>query len=177
MNLTFETQLQVVQRALGEVVLPALSGAPGHVIEQLHLSMAAIGFLQQRMPHARRYYRATLTAYCEFAEAAAALVTGSEGAGGEDAARAAALAAAAAAGRALLQSPEADEAAYQQASGELRAGIAALVEGSAGTAHEAALDALVLERSEAILLQDRVWCLPLGFELRPQDLPAGDWAR
>ncbi len=168
MNLTFETQLQVVQRALGEVVLPALSGAPGHVIEQLHLSMAALGFLQQRMPHVRRYYRGVLTAYCDFAEAAAALVPGGAGA--------AALTAEAAAGRTLLLSPEADEAAYQQASAALRAGIAALVEASAGTAHEAALDALVLDRSAAIVLQDRVWCLPLGFELRPQDLPAGDWA-
>jgi hypothetical protein len=166
MNLSFETHLQVVQRALGEVVLPALSGAPGHVIEQLHLSMAAVAFLQQRLPHARRYYRATLTAYCDFAEAAAGLVKGSE-----------TLAAQVAEGRALLQSPSAEDSDYQRITRALRADIAALVEGSAGTAHEAALDALVLERSEAILLQDRVWCLPLGFELRPEDLPAGEWAR
>ncbi len=50
MNQAFDTQLQVVQRALGEVVLPALGGASGHVIEQLHLSMAALSFMQQRLP-------------------------------------------------------------------------------------------------------------------------------
>ena len=164
MNLTFETQLQVVQRALGEVILPALSGAPGHVVEQLHLSMAAIGFLQQRMPHARRYYRGALAAYCDMAEAVAALLPGAQ-----------ALAVQAGEGRSLLQSPEADEHDYQRFTADLRAAIAALVEAAAGTAHEAALDALVLERSAPILLQDRVWCLPLGFELRPEDLPAGDW--
>lgn len=164
MNLAFETHLQVVHRALGEVVLPALDGAPGHVIEQLHLSLAAIGFMQQRLPHARRYYRASLAAWCDMAEAAVGLVP-----------EAGALAAGATVGRRLLESPTAEDADYQQATADLRASIAALVESSPGTAHEAALDALVLEQSEAILLQDRVWCLPLGFELRPQDLPSPAW--
>ena len=28
---------------------------------------------------------------------------------------------------------------------------------------------------QAVLLNDRVWCSPLGFELRPQDRPAPNW--
>jgi hypothetical protein len=74
MNQSYETQLQVVQRALGETVLPALAGAEKHVIEQLQLSMAAIGFMQSRLPHARRYYRGQLKAYLDMADAVLGLV-------------------------------------------------------------------------------------------------------
>lgn len=165
MNLTFETHLEVVRRALVEVVLPALDGAPGHVIEQLHLSLAATGFMQQRLPYARRYYRTSLATWCDMAEAVVALVPTADP-----------LATDAAKARSLLESPIAEDIDYQRAAADLRNGIAALVEASPGASYEAALDALVLERSEAILLQDRVWCLPLGFELRPEGLPAPAWA-
>jgi hypothetical protein len=165
MNQDFETQLQVVQRALGEVVLPALAGADKHVIEQLHLSLAAIGFMQQRLPLARRYYRGTLQRYLAMAGAVIELLgTGAKG-----------LADEAAHGKAVLDDPAATDADQRTATAALRAGIAALVEAAKDTPHESALDALALEHSEAILTSDRSWCIPLGFELRPEDLPKADW--
>ena len=165
MNQDFETQLQVVQRALGEVVLPALGNADKHVIEQLHLSLAAIGFMQQRLPLARRYYRGTLQRYLAMAGAVAALlhadVKGLENQSKQS--------------KAVLDDPAASDADLRAATAALRAQIAALVETSRDTPYEGALDALVLEHSEAILLEDRSWCIPLGFELRPEDLPKPDW--
>ncbi len=169
MNQSLETQLQVVQRSLGEVVLPALSDAAGHVIEQLHLSMATLSFIQQRARHARRYYRRTLVAYCEMAEAVVALLDGCTNANAE------ALAKLAADGRTLLLSPIAEDADYQWITRGLRASIATEVAAAQDGDYVVALDALVLERSGPILLQERVWCLPLGFELRPEDLPEPDW--
>lgn len=169
MNQEFETQLQVVQRALGEVVLPALDSAGSHVVEQLHLSIAALSFMQQRLPHARRYYRGTLQCYLDMAEAIGALLAGRAGPDGGG------LDALVAEGRSLLESPYAEDADYRRSTGELRAKIAALVADAQGSAYEAALDALVMDHSGPILLQDRVWCGPLGFELRPDDLPAPDW--
>ena len=169
MNQEFETQLQVVQRALGEVVLPALGSAGSHVVEQLHLSIAALSFMQQRLPHARRYYRGTLQRYLDMAVAIGALLADRAGAdsGGLDAMIAE--------GRSLLESLSAEDADYRRSTGELRAKIAAQVADAKGSAHEAALNALVLDHSGPIVLQDRVWCAPLGFELRPDDLPAPDW--
>lgn len=169
MNQEFETQLQVVQRALGEVVLPALESAESHVIEQLHLSIAALSFLQQRLPHARRYYRGTLHHYLDMAEAIGALLADRAGADG------AGLDALVAEGRSLLDCASAEDADYRRSTGELRAKIAALVADAQGSLYESALDALVLDHSGPIVLQDRVWCAPLGFELRPDDLPAPDW--
>lgn len=165
MNQDFETQLQVVQRALGEVVLPALQNADKHVIEQLHLSLAAIGFMRQRLPHARRYYRGTLQHYLELSAAVVALLPADAGD----------LALLAAEGRAVLDDPSSTDADFCAATGVLRAKIAATVEAGQGTAQESALDALIMDHSERILMEDRAWCVPLGFELRPDDLPRPDW--
>ncbi|WP_298190690.1 hypothetical protein [Novosphingobium sp.] len=165
MNQDLETQLQVVQRALGEVVLPALGNADKHVIEQLHLSLAAIGFMQQRVPLARRYYRGTLERYLAMAGAVAALLD----------ADAESLADQSKQSKAVLDDPAASDADLRAATATLRAGVAALVEAAKDTPHESALDALVMEHCEAILSEDRSWCIPLGFELRPEDLPKPDW--
>ena len=169
MNQEFKTQLQVVQRALGEVILPALGSAESHVIEQLHLSIAALSFMQQRLPHARRYYRGTQQRYLAMAVAIGALLAGRAGADGGG------LDPLVAEGRSLLDSPSAENADYRRSTADLRARIAALVADAQGSAYEVALDKLVLDHSGPILLQDRVWCAPLGFELRPDDLPAPEW--
>ncbi|MDP3676567.1 MAG: hypothetical protein Q8R44_15950 [Novosphingobium sp.] len=169
MNQEFETQLQVVQRALGEVVLPALGSAGSHVVEQLHLSIAALSFMQQRLPHARRYYRGTLQRYLDMAEAIGALLAGRAGSDGGG------LDPLVSKGQSLLDSPTTEDIDYRRSTADLRARIAALVADARGSAYESALDALVLDHSGPIVLQDRVWCAPLGFELRPDDLPAPDW--
>jgi hypothetical protein len=162
-NQSYETQLQVVQRALGEVVLPALSGAEKHVIEQLQLSMAALGFMQSRLPHARRFYRGQLMAYLDMADAILGLTPDEK------------LSQFANEGRARLDHPEADDADYVAATRDLREAIASSVAAAEGAPHEAALDALILNKSVPILMQDRLWCLPLGFELKPEALPPAAW--
>lgn len=171
MNQAFETQLQVVQRALGDAVLPALINAEPYVIEQLHLSMAALGFMQQRLRYERGYYRCTILNYISMAEAIIELFVDSKDAEiGE-------LDALIVKGRALLDSPAADVIDYRHFTAELRASIAALTAASQNSAYESALDALIIDRSGPILMQERVWCIPLGFELRPQDLAEPDWER
>lgn len=171
MNQIFETQLQVVQRALGDVVAPALGNAESYVIEQLNLSMALLAFMQQRLPHARRYYRRTVASYIGMAKAIIALLAGFHNAD------IAGLDALVVEGKVLLDRPEADASDYRQFTGELRVAIAALTTAAQDSAYEAALDALILDHTGPILLQDRVWCMPLGFELRPQDLPEPEWER
>lgn len=165
----YETQLQVVLRALGETVLPALEGAEKHVIEQLQLTMAALAFMQQRLPHARRYHRSTLRSYLNLSHAIIDLLKSNGDAEINE------LESLVAKGRVVLQSPEAEETDYQDVTAELRCIVSAISAAAAGAGHEAALDALIIEHSGPILLNDRVWCSPLGFELRPQDLPVPSW--
>jgi len=129
------------------------------------LRLAATGFLQQRVPLARRYYRGTLQRYLTTADAVAALLD----ADAENLADQSNL------GKAVQDDPAASDADLRAATATLRAGVAALVEAAKDTPQECALDALVLEHSEAILSEDRSWCIPLGFELRPEDLPKADW--
>lgn len=170
MNQSFETELQVVLRALGEVVLPALNDADKHVVEQLQLSMAALDFMRQRLPHAGRFYRGELKSYAAFADAVVELVAADDDADVEE------LRSCANAARTLLQSPTADWVDYIDATRVIREIIGGLVERSAGMPQEAALDDLILTASAELHLQSRVWCQPFGFELKPDDLPLPTWA-
>ncbi len=79
-------------------------------------------------------------------------------------------------GQAMLDSATAEGADYRRFTATVRERIAELVEAAGGQKHELLLDALIIDRSGPILMQDRLWCLPLGFELRAEDLPPPDWA-
>lgn len=164
MNLTFDVQLQVALRALEEVVAPALGSAEKHVVEQLHLAMATIGFVKTRLPDLRRYTRMELRSYAELAGESVA-VAGS----------APDLAAAVAEAQRLLASPEADFTEFEAASRRLRDEIAALGSACTDPATRAKLDGLVLAHGAAMIGQARQWAMPFGFELKPEDLPQPAW--
>jgi hypothetical protein len=166
MNQSFDTELQVVLRSLKEVVLPALSGADKHVVEQLHLSIAALTFMQQRLPQAGSYFRGELTDYAALAEAAADLMTPHDPDEAEE------LRVLANAGRNTLQRPTADWADSIDATRELRAAVAGLIERRAGAPYARDLNDLVIATSFKLHLQARAWYLPFGFELHPETLPA-----
>lgn len=164
MNLDFDVQLQVALRALEEVVAPALGGAEKHVVEQLHLAMATIGFVKTRMPDVRRYARMELTGLARLADDALACVGGD-----------ATLATASAKARALLADPEADTADYEAISRHLRDVVTALGSRCADPKAQAAIDWLVLDHGGTLLAQARQWTTPFGFELKPEDLPPPAW--
>lgn len=168
MNQSFDTLLQVVQRALGEVVLPAVSGADKHVVEQLHLSMAALGLMQARLASARAFSRREVDDYIDIARAIGS-------AAGSDVEGVAALLDAAEDAGAQLSRPAADTADYVATSRRLREIVGGFVEASAGEHYEERVDALVLAFGQKIQLRARRWCAPLGFELSPDDLGPRDW--
>lgn len=170
MNQSFDMQLQVVQRALSEIVLPALGNAEKHVVEQLHLSMAALAFMRARLPMARGFFRAELSGYMDLAGVVRTLL---EGHGAETPADLGQLVQA---GQAELDRPAAEIEDYQAITRQLREAITGLTTREVDQPYEAALDALIVERSVDQHAQDRFWCLPLGFELRPETLAVPDWA-
>lgn len=160
----FDSQLQVALRALEEVVAPALAGSEKHVVEQLMLSIATIGFVKTRLPEARRFYRMELRSWLDLAEQAAAI-----------AGRPEPLDNAIRAGHAALADPEADIAAFETASRHLRDLVTALSHAATGQDHQARLERLILDRSGDLVTQSRLWCLPFGFELQPENLPDAAW--
>lgn len=166
---SFETQLQVSIRALDEIVAPALVGADKHVIEQLHLVMAALGFMRARLSSAAGFQRAELESYLALAEEAAANFRQHRGSECKP------LLEAVAAGRAALESPTSEADDYQRSTRGLRELVTALVTQSSSEAEAAGLQALVLARSGEMLGDARLWCLPLGFELDPDALPRREW--
>lgn len=151
----FDSQLQVSLRALEEVVAPALSGAEKHVIEQLHLVMLTVGFVKQRLPEARRYARWELSAYLDLGRS-----LGDDGAVRQFVSD----------GEAVLQRPEADIGDIEQVTRRGRDGIAALADQG-----DPQVASKILKASRAIIDQQRLWCAPFGFELRPEALPATAW--
>lgn len=166
---SLDRQLQVVLRALSDTVAPALAQTDKHVVEQLHLSIATLGFVQQRLPDARRFARYELSEYLEMATAAADLARTAAPQAAEDAREAAAR------GRDTLDRPDADTDAIEADTRTCREAIAALTDAVRGTDAHAAVGRLVMERSGPIIDQSRLWCTPFGFELKPQDLPAPAW--
>jgi hypothetical protein len=161
---SFDSQLQVALRALEEVVAPALGGAEKHVIEQLMLSIMTIGFVKTRLPEARRFYRMELRSCLALASEAARIAGGAES-----------LAEAVRAGQAALADPEADIAEFEAASRNLRDGVTASSHTAVGQPHQAQLEAAILDQGGKLLAQNRLWCMPFGFELQPENLPKAEW--
>lgn len=160
----FDAQLQGALRALEEVVAPALAGGEKHVVEQLAVAIATIGFVKTRMPEARRYYRSDLRGWIAFAQEAADIAGAFEPL---DSARMDA--------ESLLEDPEADLPAFEAASRRLADAATALSHLSVGQPFEPRLDAVIFSRAEARIGQYRQWCSLFGFEIQPEKLPEPAW--
>ena len=166
---SLDKQLQVVIRALGDVVAPALEGGEKHVLEQLHVSVATLAFVLKRLPEARRYYRHELSSYLTLADA---LLTAAPA---ELAGSKAELERGWADGRAALDRPEGAIADVALAPRRLREALTRLADEAQATPARASVEAIILEQSAPIIDQARQWCTPFGFELKPQDMPQPAW--
>ena len=171
---SLDKQLQVVIRALGDVVAPALAGGEKHVVEQLNLSIATLAFVAKRLPEARRFYRQELRAYLTMATTLAgvttvASTTGERVASGEE------IELCIAEGRATLDRAEADLADFEHATRRLREAITRLADAAHGTASRRDIERIMLEQSDGIIGQSRQWCSMFGLESDPQSLPQPSW--
>ena len=166
---SFDTQLQAVLRALSEVVAPTLSEAEKHVVEQLHMSLATLKFIKARVPEARRFFRMELKSYMALAGEAAAI------ADVDLAEQCSAIEDAIATGQAELERPESDVDDYQAITRRLREQLADLSNSADGKPCKQRLDAMILDRSEFLILQNRLWVSPFGLEPNLEALPKTAW--
>lgn len=155
-------QLAVVIKALREVVAPAVDPANRLAVEQLHLSIATLGLVQQGLPLAHARARREMLNALALAEAVRA-------AGGGDA-----LGEAMAGARATLDDPRTGEPALNEARRALLVQTEAAVAASAGTQAQQAVARAVVAASRAQFDLARAWCLGAGFETGTEGLPALD---
>ena len=155
----FDLQLQAVLKALRDTVAPAVDPANKVAIEQLHLSMATIAMVRDRLPQARRFARRQLEDGLELARAVAAAAGRDPmiDRGPLDTARASAQ----------LNDAAADTQGFEAANAALTVETVAVINAAQNGTAIAAIDAAVLRYSAPAIERARAWCLSAGFEPDP----------
>lgn len=156
-----DLQLQVALKALRETVAPAVDPGNRVALEQLHLSIATLTMVRERLPLARRFARRRLEDALDLAHAVAAAAR-------KDAALdLAALDATIAASPALLLDPVAETADFDAAIAAVTAATLTVIRAAQGGNAIAAIDAAVLTASAPTIERGRAWFLAAGFEPDP----------
>lgn len=152
-----DLQLQIVIKALGESVLPAI--LPGEKVahEQLHLAMATLGILRGHLPMTRRFLRGLSRDSIDLAEALSRL-TASQALSGPRTALEAALA-----------DPALENHEIEAARSQLMESICALLE-SIEPDLAAQARRIVLEASALPIERQRAWFIGSGFESAPGNI-------
>lgn len=164
---SFNIQLQVAIRALREVVAPCVDPSQKQAVEQLHLSLATLEFIKDRLPYARRYFRRELEQYMSLAEEVS-----EKAAAISDAVDRKRIAEMLADGHQRLSNPLAEIEDYILITRQLREAVSNIVSKLPKTQAGSELRAIIIDRSRDLITNERVWCLPFGFELRPEALPS-----
>jgi len=161
-----DLQLQVAIKALTDAIAPAIDPANKVAAEQLHLTVATLTMVRDRLPIARRFTRRQLEDDLAMLDSLRALVTSG------DPSRAAALGDAAERARSLLADPQTDTAELETYRGILaEITVSAIEELQAGPAAPA-VERIVLDATRRSIERRRAWCIPAGFEPYPANVPA-----
>jgi hypothetical protein len=158
-----DLQLRVVIKALSEVVAPAVGPNNRLALEQFHLSLATLGFIESRLPLVRKRVRRELQNAIALAEAVAPVAQG-----------ATPIVAAVAAARAALTDADVDTGELETHKTCLLAAASAVVNASSDAATDLALAKAVVAASRSQFDLTRAWGLPAGFEPNPAEVPPLD---
>ncbi len=161
-----DIQIQVILKALNDVILPAVDADNKLAQEQTRLAIGTLQLMAKRLPIAYRYDRDELDRYVALSRDLIAQV--GKQAGG---AALTSLEALSAHGADVLDRARADPAEMEKAIFDLRAVVGALIEGvhSSGDATtQAAVRKLVLAASRVELLRERALVVDMGWETDPR---------
>lgn len=157
----FDLQLQAAIKALRETVAPAVDPANKVAMEQLHLSIATIAMVRDRLPLARRFARRQLEDTLDLARAVATAARA------DTAIDLAGLDAAVAAGPALLADADADTEDFEATNATVTGATLTVINAAQTSAAIGAIDAAVLKASAPVFERARAWFLSAGFEPDP----------
>lgn len=145
-----DVQLAAVIKALGDNVAPALDPANPMAAEQLHLAMATLAIVRQRLPDLHANLRRDLA---------------------EAIALAGRIGAASGAAEAVLASPESSAQRLESEVRALKEAITARIDAVRGTADEARVARAVMDAAQGPILRWRSWASGMGFEPDPAAVP------
>lgn len=145
-----DVQLAAVAKALADNVMPALDPANPMAVEQLHLALATLGIVRQRLPDLHAYLRLDLTEAIALARRIGADVG---------------------AGEAVLASPESSPQRIEAEVRTLKEAITARIDTARGTPDEGGVATAVLDAADPAILRWRAWASGMGFEPDPAAVP------
>ncbi len=148
-----DVQLAAVAKALADNVMPAVDPANPMAVEQLHLALATLAIVRQRLPDLHAYLRRDLSEAVALARQIGAEVG---------------------AGDAVLASPESSPQRIEAEVRTLKEAIAARIDAARGTPDEDGVAAAVLASADRAILRWRAWSIGMGFEPDPAAIPPLD---
>lgn len=162
-------QLPTLIKAMTDVVLPAIDARNKLAQEQGHLVVAMLRLMEQRAPLQFRYDRADLASFLGLADQISSVAVQGAGLGPS----VESLASAAAQGRDVLERARAEPSELEAANLRLRAAVGQVLQASAGQPPHVrdAIEAAAFAHSADLLLRERAWLAPQGWEGASPDLP------
>jgi hypothetical protein len=148
-----DVQLAAVIKSLMDNVLPAVDPANAMAVEQLHLSLATLGLVRQRLPDLHAYLRKDLAeaiALAQAVDADGATIT---------------------AGDEVLASPRSSPQMIEAQVRDVKEAIAAAINKARGTPAEASVAAAVMAAQGPVIARMRAWGMAMGFEPDPSQVP------
>lgn len=148
-----DVQLAAIAKSLADNVMPAVDPTNAMAIEQLHLALATLAVVRQRLPDLHAYLRRDLADNAALANrigVSAGVIADSD---------------------AILASPEASPHQIEAQVRILKEAISATIDAARGTPAEAAITSAVLAAQEPMILRMRAWAIGMGFEPDPSQIP------
>ena len=149
-----DVQLAAIAKSLADNVLPAIDASNPMAIEQMHLALATLWIVRQRLPDLHAYLRRDLAD-----NIALARQIGGEGAAIAESER-------------VLGSPESSPQQIEAQVRLLKEAIVARIDAVRGTAAQHVVAAAVIAAQEPMILRARAWAIGMGFEPDPTQIPA-----
>jgi hypothetical protein len=153
-------QIQVMIKAMEQVVVPAVDPANKIASEQAGLVLATLKNLEQRLPMWRTYLRDEVSRLVALADDIVALDMGNS----------ADLASLAEEGRAMFASASAEAVQLEAVAVNLRNAVGQKV-GEQDQVHRSAIGKLIMDAAKIQLERERAWLLPFGFESDASSIP------
>lgn len=155
-------QLQVVQKALSEVVAPAVDSSHKVAQEQLGLSIATLNMVMDRLPYSRKLVRKELAIAISMAKAVAASASSSTLSSAVDIAQQ------------VLNDVDAENSDIAAQKEELMGRLANLVDTADDAESRTRISRIIIRESKAQANLYRRWCVASGFDHDPSKLPELD---
>lgn len=162
-----DTQLRAVIKALSDNIMPAIDQTNPMAMEQMQLCLATLGLIRGNLPHLHRFLRRDLESQIELATTIAEMVetTGADVSDLNDLI---------ARSKTLLNDPEMGAAEIEQHVRTLKAAVVETTNAARGSAVASDIGSAILTADESAILRSRAWCLGMGFEPAPEQIPSLD---